>query len=222
MLLAIDTSTQKIGLALYDGVQVRHEAVWPSPNHHTVELSPAIQSALDGAGLTVDDLQAVCVATGPGSYTGLRIGMAAAKGLALACSLPIVGVPTFDVLVAAQTPQDMALAAVLEAGRGRLAVGWYESKNGAWKQKKDAEVLTPQEFSKRIRQPTLICGELSEDVRRLLGRKRVNVTLASPAESFRRPGYLAELGWQRWQAGEVDDPYTLAPTYLHAGEAIPA
>lgn len=222
MLLAIDTSTRKIGLALYDGIQVLHEAVWPSPNHHTIELSPAIQSALDNANLTVDDLQVICVATGPGSYTGLRIGLAAAKGLALACSLPLVGIPTMDVLAMAQAPQEAGLAAVLEAGRGRLAVGWYEDQEGAWQQKKPAEVLTPQEFSKRIRQPTLICGELSEEVRRLLGRKRVNVILASPAECVRRPGYLAELGWQRWQAGDVDDPYTLAPTYLQTGEAIPA
>lgn len=222
MLLAIDTSTHKIGLALYDGVQVHHEAVWSSRNHHSVELSPAIHSALDGAGLEVEELQAVCVATGPGSYTGLRIGMAAAKGLALACSIPMVGIPTLDVLAYAQPIREHDLAAVLEAGRGRLAVGWYENIEGVWKTKKPAEVLTPGEFSKRIRQPTLICGELSEPVRRLLGRKRVNVILASPAESMRRPGFLAELGWQRWQAGDIDDPYTLAPTYLHVGEAIPA
>jgi len=221
MLLAIDTSTKKTGLALYDGVQVRHEAVWPSAHHHTVELSPAIQSALDGAGLTVEDLQAVCVATGPGSYTGLRIGLAAAKGLALACSIPIIGIPTLDVLAAAQPLTDAIMAAVLEAGRGRLAVGWYEAGEGKWQPKDDAEVLTPADLSKRIRQPTLVCGELSEDVRRLLARKHVNVILASPAAGFRRPSFLAELGWQRWQAGDIDDPYSLAPTYLHTGEAIP-
>jgi tRNA threonylcarbamoyladenosine biosynthesis protein TsaB len=222
MLLALDTSTQKIGLALYDGIQVLHEAVWPSPNHHTVELAPAIDTALRGAGLTVDDLKVICIATGPGSFTGLRIGLAAAKGLALARNLPLIGIPTLDILAAAQPLQDILMAAVLEAGRGRLAVGWYQSKDGVWRAKKKAEVFTPQELSKRIRKPTLICGELSEEVRKLLSRKRKNAVLVSPARSFRRPGFLAELGWERWQAGEVDDPATLTPTYLHVGEPIPA
>jgi len=222
MLLALDTSTQKIGLALYDGIQVLHEAVWPSPNHHTVELAPAIKTALHGAGLTFDDLEVICIATGPGSFTGLRIGLAAAKGLALARNLPLIGIPTLDILAAAQTVQDILMAAVLEAGRGRLAVGWYQAKDGAWRAKKKAEVFTPQELSKRIRKPTLICGELSEETRRLLGRKRKNAQLVSPAHSFRRPGFLAELGWERWQAGEVDDPATLTPTYLHIGDPIPA
>ena len=222
MLVAIDTSTQNIGLALYDGAQVRHEAVWPSPNHHTVELAPAIESALNGARLTVEDLGAICVATGPGSFTGLRIGLAVAKGLALARSLPLVGIPTLDIIAAAQPPQDVQMAAVLVAGRGRLAVGWYQVVDDVWQSKKAAEVLTPAEFSKRIRKPTLICGELSEEIRRLLGRKRVNALIVSPAHSIRRPGFLAELGWQRWQAGQVDDANTLAPTYLHTGEPIPA
>lgn len=59
MLLAIDTSTQKIGLALYDGAQVLHEAVWPSAYHHTVELAPAIEKALRGVGATVADLDVI-------------------------------------------------------------------------------------------------------------------------------------------------------------------
>ncbi|MCH7663467.1 MAG: tRNA (adenosine(37)-N6)-threonylcarbamoyltransferase complex dimerization subunit type 1 TsaB, partial [Chloroflexi bacterium] len=76
--------------------------------------------------------------------------------------------------------------------------------------------------SKRIRKPTLICGELSEDIRRLLGRKRKNALIVSPAHSVRRPGFLAELGWGRWQDGQVDDASTLAPIYAHSGDPIPA
>lgn len=221
MLLALDTSTHKIGMALYDGFQLAHEAVWTSRNNHTVELAPTIKTALERTGLKLEDLKAVCVAVGPGSYTGLRIGLAVAKGLALSRNLPLVGVPTLDILAVAQPPQDVPMAAVLKAGRGRLAVGWYQVKDGVWKQKKEAEVLTPAELSKRIRKPTLICGEISEDVRRLLSRKRKNALLVSPAQGFRRPGFLAELGWQRWQDGDVDDPATLVPIYLQGKEAQP-
>jgi tRNA threonylcarbamoyladenosine biosynthesis protein TsaB len=67
MLLAIDTATRKIGIALYDGVQVLHEAVWQSPFRHTVELAPAIDQALVESGLKVTDLEVIGITIGPGS-----------------------------------------------------------------------------------------------------------------------------------------------------------
>jgi tRNA threonylcarbamoyladenosine biosynthesis protein TsaB len=228
VLLALDTSTRVVGVALYDGSQVASETVWMSHNNHTIELAPAVAEGLRRAGVSTRELEAVGVATGPGSFTGLRIGMALAKGIALAQRLPIVGVPTLDVLAAAQPVLDTDLAAVLLAGRGRLAVGWYKAvedahgrMNRAWQATGENSVLTLDEFSRRIQQPTWVCGELSAEDRRLLARKRKNVILASPAQSLRRPSFLAELAWRRWQAGQVDDPARLSPRYLHYNEPIP-
>lgn len=221
ILLGLDTSTRSVGLALYDGTQVLSEAVWTSHDHHTVELAPAVGDMLGRAGLEPAHLSAVAVATGPGSFTGLRIGLALAKGLALARRIPLVGIPSLDALAAAQPVSERTLAAVLRAGRGRLAIGWYQAENGAWKPTAPVEVLTPTELADRIQAPTQVCGELDEAERRLIGRKRKLVLLASPAHSLRRPGFLAELGWQRWQAGQVDDPATLAPVYLHYNDPIP-
>jgi tRNA threonylcarbamoyladenosine biosynthesis protein TsaB len=223
MLLAIDCASRKIGVALYDGAEVLHEAVWHSLSRHTVELTPAIVSALERRGNTIEDIQAVAVSIGPGSYTGLRIGAAVAKGIALAQHIPLIGVPTFDILAAAQPViEDHQLAVVLEAGRGRLAVGWYTPEEHTWQSTGKSDLFTPDKFSKKIRIPTLICGELSEELRKKLGRKRKNVTLASPAESLRRPSFLAELAWARWQDGDLDDPAEIAPYYLQTGENIPA
>jgi len=221
MLLALDTSTRTVGIALYDGIQVLSESVWNSKDYHTVELAPAVAETLSKSGVSIEDLQALVVALGPGSFTGLRIGLALAKGIALVRHLPLIGIPTLDVLAAAQPLDDIPLAAVLRAGRGRLAVGWYEADNHTWHPNGDIEILTPEELSQRIQSPTLVCGELEEEERRLLGRKRKNVTLASPAQSLRRPAFLAELGWRRWQQEDVDDPATLAPFYLHYNEPIP-
>jgi tRNA threonylcarbamoyladenosine biosynthesis protein TsaB len=221
MLLAIDTSTRVMGVALYDGVRVLSESIWSTQDHHTIELAPAVAEALAHAGAGVSDLEALGVATGPGSFTGLRIGLALAKGLALAHRLALIGVPTLDIVAASQAPRDLPLAAVLQAGRGRLAVGWYQSKDGGWQSVGEVEVLEVGLLNRRILHPTLVCGELTEDERHLLGRKRKNVILASPAQSLRRPSFLAELAWQRWQAGWADDPATLAPVYLHIGEPIP-
>lgn len=222
MLLAVDTSTRSVGLALFNGSQVLSESVWQSQAHHTVELAPSVASLLASAGTRPADLRALAVATGPGSFTSLRIGLGLVKGMALALHIPIVGVPTLDALAAAQPVQDLAMAAVLEAGRGRLAVGWYKVERGGWRSRGAPEVMTAEDLAERIQEPTVVCGELSGEQRQVINRKRKNTILASPARCLRRPGYLAELAWRRWQAGKVDDPVSLAPLYLHIAEGIPA
>lgn len=221
MLLALDTSTRTVGVALYDGVYVLFESIWTSQDYHTVELAPAIEKALAHVGMKITDLHALAIATGPGSFTGLRIGMALAKGLALSRHLPLIGIPTLDILARSQCVQDIPLAAVLHAGRGRLAVGWYQVVKGAWSSNGPIELLDIQQLASHIQQPTLVCGELAEGERRILSRKHKNVLLSSPAQSLRRPSFLAELAWKRWQSGQVDDPATLAPIYLHVGDPIP-
>ncbi len=221
MIVAIDTSSRQAGIALYDGVQVLAEISWISQDYHTVELAPFLEKILQTVGVNVADLRAVAVATGPGSFTGLRIGIALAKGIALGGFLPLVGVPTLDFLAAAQPVQDMPLAAVLRAGRGRLAVDFYHVRDDQWCSQGRLQLMDIQTLSAKIYHPTLVCGELTAEERRFLARKRKNVHLASPAQSMRRPSFLAEVAWRRWNAGQVADPVALAPIYLHVGEPIP-
>ncbi len=221
MLLAIDTSTRWIGLALYDESQVVAEDVWLSQNHHTIELAPAVQNIMQKSGVSYNDIQALAAALGPGSFTGLRIGLGLVKGLALALHIPVIGIPTMDAVAVSQAVQEMPLAVVLQAGRGRIALGWYQAQGKNWCAQGEARVTTAEELSQNIHKPTLVCGELTADERRLLARKRRNVILAPPAQSLRRPSFLAELAWDRWQAGQTDDPVTLSPVYLHIAEAIP-
>jgi tRNA threonylcarbamoyladenosine biosynthesis protein TsaB len=221
MILAIDTSTRSAGVAIYDGAQVLAESIWTSRDFHTVELAPMVADMLKQSHVTPSNLSAVAVALGPGSFTGLRIGLALAKGLALGNKLPLVGIPTLDFLAAAQALLPMRMAAVLHAGRGRLAVGWYEVQNQKWERNGDWVLMDVLALAGAIQTPTLVCGELYEEERRILSRKRKNVVLATPAASARRPYYLAELAWVRWQRGQTDDPVSLAPIYLHVGEPVP-
>lgn len=222
MLLAVDTSTQWVGLALYDGAQVLGEVVWQSRSHHTIELAPAIADLLQRCGVRADDLKAAAVALGPGSFTALRIGLAVVKGMALAQRIPVVGIPTLDILAAAQAVRELPMVCVLQAGRGRLAAGWYQPTRGQWQAKGEITVTNAEALVDQIEQPTLVCGELTAAERQAFGRKKKTALLISPAHSLRRPGFLAELGWKRWQAGKVDDVVSLAPIYLHVAEEIPA
>ncbi len=221
MLLAIDSSTAQVGLALYDGNQMAGEMFWHSQANHTIELAPGIAELLSRARVKMEVVQSLGIALGPGSFTSLRVGLALAKGLSLSRHLPLIGIPTLDILAAGIAVQDMALAAVLQAGRGRLAVGWYRATKSGWKADGPAAVMTVEGLSRRIREHTFVCGELAAEERARLARKYKNVMLASPAQCVRRPGILAELAWQKWQGGEVDPIASLAPIYLHVAGGLP-
>ncbi len=224
LLLALDTSTTQLGVALYDGVRVLAEMYWLSGRRHTQELAPLVAEALRRTGFAPDDVAAVGVALGPGSFTGLRIGLAFAKGLAMPRGLPLVGVPTLDAVAAAVPPVDgfPTLAAVLPAGRGRFAVGWYTAADAGWQPQGEAEIFTADALAAHIRKPTVVCGELTADARARLARKYKTVHLPPPVTCARRPAHLAALAWARWQQGQTDDAASLAPIYLHTGTPIPS
>jgi tRNA threonylcarbamoyladenosine biosynthesis protein TsaB len=220
MLLAVDTSTAQVGLAVYDGAQVVGEYAWRSSQRHTVELAPAIFELLTRCGLTMDNVRALGVALGPGSFTSLRVGLSLVKGFALARSLPLIGIPTLDILAAAQPLSNLPLLVAIQAGRGRLAAGWYKRSKGSWQAKGSARVVTAKALVDEVKSPAIVCAELTAEERQELSANP-EIQLASPANSIRRPAVLAERAWRRWQADDVDDRATLAPIYLHVAEPIP-
>jgi tRNA threonylcarbamoyladenosine biosynthesis protein TsaB len=223
MLLAIDTSTRQASIALYDcqvhagrGRQLLAEQSWFSANRHTEELMPAISGMFALAGVTPSDLTAVAVAIGPGSFTGLRVGVAAAKGLALAQDLKLVGVPTLDVTAYPHQSQPIPVVAVAQAGRGRVYWAPYAHGPGGWGPQEPYALSTVIEMANTVVRPMAFAGELTEadqeTLARLAGSQQV--ILLSPGQSLRRAGYLAELATQRLETGQEDNPATLSPIYL--------
>ncbi len=214
MLVAIDTSTGYSSLALHDGHQVRAEHTWEAPRRHTVELLPRLKNAFEQLQIGVDHLSGVAVTQGPGSFTGLRVGMAVAKGLALARGLPLVGVPTLDVVAMAQGRDHRPLCAVLEAGRGRICAAMYRWRDGEWHNQEEPRLTTWSALVEEITSPTLFCGEIDAAGIDILATLAESAVLLPAAARLRRAGFLAEIAWQRLNRGDVDDPTTLAPLYL--------
>lgn len=221
MLLVVDTSTAYVGLAVYDGSQVISEYTWRSNQHHTIELAPAVAELLSRSGLTMDNIQVLGVALGPGSFTSLRVGLSLVKGLALARHLPLFGIPTLDIYAASQPASKLPLLAAIQAGRGRLAIGWYKGSKKGWQATGPARVASIEMLIEEIQSPTIVCGEFTAAERQQLANRQT-IKLVSPAQSVRRPSILAELAWARWKNGEADDEATLAPIYLHTAEPIPS
>lgn len=217
MLLAIDTATRTAGLALYDQArgQVLSEEAWYSANSHTVELTPRLVRMLGQQGLTPADLTGLVVSLGPGSYTGLRIGLSVAKGLALSLDLPLVGVPTLDVVAEPHKSQRLPICALLQAGRRRFCAGHYVRRRGRWRRRGPFQLTTLDKICEEAAQPTLFCGEIgATDAERIGRRLGANAVVVSPAASLRRSAYLAELGGLRLARGDADDASQLSPIYL--------
>jgi tRNA threonylcarbamoyladenosine biosynthesis protein TsaB len=217
MLLALDTSTRLAGIALYTGRDgLVAEYVWHSANRHTVELMPRVAQMLEQAGVTRADLKAVAVALGPGSFTGLRVALAAAKGLALASDLVLIGVPTLDAVAYPHSQQSMPVIATVQAGRGRVCWAPYDHGPTGWAAASSYGLATIPALAETISRPTLVAGELTADARaQLAALSGGQAILLPPALAIRRPGCVAEIGWSRYAAGERDDLASLSPIYLH-------
>lgn len=215
MILAIDTATDWIGLALHDGSSVLAEFGWRSRRTQTIELAPAVAQLWTRAGVTSDDLSAIAVAVGPGSYTGLRVGLALAKGIALGQKLPLIGVPTLDIVAAAvPVVADTDLIAVAQAGRTRLWAGQYSrhAKRG-WEAIGDPMITQWDDLLGRVQVPVVFAGEIDAAAVKLIRRTNRQAVVIPPSASVRRAAVLAEIGWGRWKKQQVTDAGALAPLY---------
>lgn len=221
MLLALDTATRQISLALHDGRALIAEYTWPSENQHTVQLAPAILEFLDRCKQSTRDLSAFAVTIGPGSFTGLRIGVAAAKGMASASGAPLVGINTLDV-TAAGCPggQQNALVAAAAAGRGRVVVRSYGWRKGEWKARSDMRLTDWPGLIASLDGVATITGDI--DAAGLTALKEaqdagVPLTIAPAAYRLRRAGVLAELAWTQLRDNVVAgafDPARVTPVYV--------
>ena len=224
MILAIDTATRSAGLAVHDGYRVRAEFTWDTSDHHTVELMPRIVEMLAQIEVSIDQISGLGVSLGPGSFTGVRVGVAAAKGLALARDITIVGVRSADVLAYAVKWCESPLVVVVRAGRGRwIAARYVKEGREAWRQDGDYSLTTADAIGVDWEGTTTLCGELSESEQKTVQRRLGDrVQLLPPAFSLRRAGFLAEIAWQRIQAGQLDDAAVIQPIYLSPDQKVAA
>ena len=214
MILAIDTATQNAGLALYNQDTVYAEETWHAGRNHTIELMPRIARMLKTANINVSELTAIAISLGPGSFTGLRIGLAAAKGLALPHKLPLIGVSTLEVVVYPFQDRGLPVWGIIRAGRGRIFATCYVQIDEQWQALDEPHLTNFETLAPQINTPSLCIGEIDEKSAQILRRgSGQKAKVVSTAARLRRAGYLAEIAAARLQAGQQDDPDTLAPIY---------
>lgn len=205
VMLALDTSTEWAGIGLAVGADVRTR-VWQTGRTQTTSVLPAIDDMCCEAGIAPSELDAVAVATGPGTFTGLRVGMSIAKGIVLAGGVPIIGIPTLEITAAAVADEE-DLVAVLPAGRGRVV--WQ--RFGPSRDASPRNTTLDQLIEALQGMPeVLVAGEIAE-----AQQERVEAAHDRVRWEPRDPAVLVRLARERLSRGDVDDPVTLEPTYLH-------
>ena len=217
MLLAIDTASRSLSIALYDGQQqqILAEQTWHTANQHSVELPPAVHHLLKRAGVQPHQLSAVGVAQGPGSFTGLRIGIGVAKGLAMALNIPLMPVMTLDI-VAVGTPHfDGVLVAIVQAGRGRINYGHYHWQGGEWRLVGELHNAAWEQMIAQIGStPIVVNGEVDAAGEALLKASGKTIELLPPAYRLRRASFLAQKAWADFQMGQLTPAAEVMPIYL--------
>lgn len=212
--LAIDTSTDVSSIALSCGGEVVAELTWKTGNSHVAELVPGIDYLLRKLRITPQELRAIFVAKGPGSFNGLRVAGGTAKGFAFALGIPLVAVGTLEIEAYAFAHTGMPVCAVHNAGRGELAVAFFQQTD-RWRCLREEHLVTLETLCDEVEGRTLFCGELTAQVIEMLKeRLGERALIAEPVARLRRAGYLAVLGWQRLEEGRTDDVVTLQPIYM--------
>lgn len=224
MLLAIDTSTPQIGLALYKDHRVIAEQNWSSDRMHTVELAPSVLELLRRCGSSVEDVEGIGVAIGPGSFTSLRVGLSFVKGLSFARGIPVTGINSLDILAnGVKINTGDALFCALPAGRGRHANNRYiQNKKGKslWRAVGEQRIVTAEELANSITEKCYLCADFSEEERSKIATNPL-IELLSPVFAVRRAAVLAYLAYYKLKAGDADDAFDLTPNYLHIANPLP-
>lgn len=222
MILALDTSNEIASIAIYQpGRGVLAEQSWISGREQTTQLLPNVQRLMSLVEVDTRALTGVAVATGPGSFAGVRIGVSTAKTLAYTLDIKLWGVPSLDILAYPHVAVTAAqVCALLALGRGRFAWAVYRTRGARWQRLTDYANNTAPEITELIskheaRLPTMFCGEIDGATSDVITGFMGNMASVAPAAAgLRRAGYLAELALQRAASGEFDDPVTLQAIYL--------
>lgn len=214
MELAIDTSTRFASIGLSDEGETIVELTWRSDRNHSVELVPNIRRLMRRLGIGVSDLQAIYIASGPGGFSALRVGMSAAKAMAMSLDIPLVAVNTLNIEAQPYLGLAMPVCALIGAGRWRIYLGDFANPD-----QPAYSVIEHEELASETSSDALFCGEGVSQVLDLIhgafGNRASIVEVQPPT---RRAGIMASLGYTMLREGRTADALTLEPLYLRSSQ----
>lgn len=221
LILGIESSTKQVGCALASHEGVLASAHSALPRHHAESLTPSIDFVCRSAGVSLSDVSAVAVDIGPGLFTGLRVGIAAAKAIAFALSIPMVGVSSLDLLAFPVSFSSRRIAAVIDARRGEVFYAFYRHAPGGVQRLGDPVVATPDELVSELiatRDEQLLIGDGAQRYAEHFSEV-TRVEIGDGALVYPSAVSLVQLAHARALREEFVSSWELQPLYLRKPDA---
>ncbi len=222
-ILSIDTATKVTGLAVHFKGNLVAESFLHTGKTHSERLMPMVLQLLKQAGIGFGDLGAVTVAAGPGSFTGLRIGMATAKGIAQVRQIPLIGINTLDALAQNGLGFEGLVAPVLDARKDEIYTALYRKMEGELSLLGEYEAVKPAALAEKLGamgEKVLFVGDAVPVYREMFeARLGERAVFLPDGLSLPRGAHVGALAAKRLARGERDDLYALKPCYIRPSEA---
>jgi tRNA threonylcarbamoyladenosine biosynthesis protein TsaB len=224
-ILGIETSGNLGGFSVAGENGCLAEEAGDVTGRHLESATGMIEAVLAESGIGMGDLRGVAVSLGPGSFTGLRVGMSLAKGLCLALEIPLAGVPSLDSMAENLEPGEGLVVPVRDARRGEIYFSVYESGREGPKRIEDYRALRPEALVEHVNRlaggrPVRLAGDALAVYGRELVQGLTGPVTAAPAEVWpSRPGTIARLGRELVRRGRVMDLDVAEPLYVRPSEA---
>ena len=222
--LGLDTASATASLAILSHGKILAQ-VTRSASSHGAELPAAAAEVVAQAGLELRDLQGIAVGIGPGSFTGLRVGIAYAKGLILALRCALIGIPTFDCLALAafewvSAPEGSLICPIVDARKGEVYANLYRVRADRLDKISQPLVIKLQNLFPELSDGVILVGDSkAKEASLLLSERGIRSTVLEETELNSRGRYVAALGAERISRGAMDTPATLEPLYVRTAEA---
>lgn len=220
IILGIETATMTGGLALIDEEKLISEYTLNMKTTHSSRLMPALDWILKDASLNKNQIDGIAISIGPGSFTGLRIGLATAKGLAMGLNIPLVTVPTLDALAYNVTYSPYQICPVLDARKKEVYSAIFRYENGIIARKSPYQVISPDELISQINEKTIMLGDALNIYGEIFLEKLGGLAIfAHNSQRLPRASVIAELGLVKLKAGEIADLASSEPLYIRRADA---
>lgn len=219
-ILAVDTATKSCSVAVTDGEVVCAELTTVNEQTHSKHLLEMIHTVTQMADMSIAELDGFAVTIGPGSFTGLRIGISSIKGLALAFDKPVVGISSLEALAQQTVPSSYLVVPCLDARKGEIYFAHYRFANGLLTKEKVEVVLPPDQVVKDIFEPCIFVGSGAQVYQDLIRQELgANAIIALQNRHIIRASTVAYLGMKRLENDDVDDINALVPHYIRKSDA---
>jgi tRNA threonylcarbamoyladenosine biosynthesis protein TsaB len=220
IILGIETATPVCGVALAREDVILVERSLNVGTHHAERLLPMIRDALNDAEMTLRDLNGIAVSIGPGSFTGLRIGLSTAKSLCWSARLPLLVVPTLDAFAAQFPYAACAVCPALDARKKEVYAALYDTSSGEPRTLVGPAAVPPIPFVASLTGPVLFTGDGARLYRRdIVSALGDAAHFAPPPLDHPSAAFVAALGLLKLERGETEDLVRAEPVYLRKSEA---